>query len=113
VAFENDENFYAWLRTYRGIIIDSYDDNHKIVWTYKEVMNHMTPMEKYLSITDCIVDTETFNGRKLECKRRYDDENHIVYTWLCREMPELDWRSTHSYNYARTELMQEVNYEAK
>jgi hypothetical protein len=108
-AWRTDEEFYAWLRTYRGIIVPGYDEKHCLVWTYKESMNHLTPMDEYLAITDCIVDTETFNGRKLEVKRRYDDENHIVYTWLCREMPELDWRTTKNYAYARTELMQGGN----
>lgn len=72
-AWKTKKEFQAWLRTYRAII------NDHIVWTYKEVEHHVSPVEyDNLNATEDIIQ---MNGKRL-CKRIYDNENFILHTYF-------------------------------
>ncbi|HJB28111.1 MAG TPA: DUF4121 family protein [Candidatus Blautia faecavium] len=73
-AWENDIDFLAWLRTFRGVI-----DNN-MVWTYKNIKHHVTPEE--FDALNAIEDTFRRNGSIWRCKRIYDDANYTVHTYF-------------------------------
>lgn len=100
-AFKTEADFLAWVKTFRGII-ESRGKNSFTVWCYKDKLHHMTPMDQFLTL-EGIDDTQIWNGSFRQVKRFYDDENHTVTTYLCREMPTLDWKTTKEYMAARKE----------
>ena len=100
----NREDFEAWLITYRGIIERQTKESNgvvsMVVWTYKEDLRHMTPQDAFENI-EGVEDTQLWNGGIRRVKRVYNDEAKIVTTYLCRELPELDRKTTKEYMAAR------------
>lgn len=122
-AWKTEEDFQAWLRTFRGVVEPGNWDNQLIVWTYKSVEHHCSPAEyEDLNIPE---DTFLMNGSIRRCKRIYDDKHYIVHTYYvwywddpekdfyerAAEQNEIiknysfDWREHRKENeYAREEL---------
>lgn len=76
IAFTSEEEYKAWLKTFKGVEIDTlHDNNHKIIWTYKQT-EKCVPLEEYLSIENAVIDSTLCNGSIQECKRIYG-KNHI------------------------------------
>lgn len=121
-AWKTEEDFQAWLRTFRGVVEPGNWKNQLIVWTYKNIEHHLSPEEyEDLNVPE---DTFLMNGSIRRCKRVYDDKSYIVHTyfvWYWDE-PEkdfyerateqnkvidsytLDWRTHKENEYARKEL---------
>lgn len=121
-AWKTEEDFQAWLRTFRGVVEPGNWENQLIVWTYKNIEHHLSPEEyEDLNVPE---DTFLMNGSIRRCKRVYDDKSYIVHTyfvWYWNE-PEkdfyerateqnkvidsytLDWRTHKENEYARKEL---------
>ena len=103
-AYRNKEDFEAWLVTYRGIIERQATESNGVLsmvaWTYKEDLRHMTPQDIF-EASKGIEDTQLWNGGIRRVKRVYDDEAKTVTTYLCRELPELDYKTTKQYMAAR------------
>lgn len=81
IAWENKEDFQAWLRTYRGVI-DNNNGYNVRVWTYKEIGHHVSP--EYFEKIDAPVDIFLMNGAKRKCKRIYHEDTHTIdkyYVW--------------------------------
>ena len=90
-AWRTEKELQAWIRTFRGVIYKNWH-NQIIVFTYKEAQKHVSP-EEYNNING-IEDVMTYNGKR-RCKRVYDDENYIVYTffvWYWDDPTMGDWR---------------------
>ena len=78
-AWKTETDFQAWLRTFRGIVEPGNWKNQLIVWTYKNVEHHLSPVEyEDLNIPE---DTFLMNGSIRRCKRIYDDKHYIVHTY--------------------------------
>lgn len=90
-AWKTEEDFQAWLRTFRGVVEPGNWENQLIVWTYKNIEHHLSPEEyEDLNVPE---DTFLMNGSIRRCKRIYDDKNYIVHTyyvWYWDE-PEKDF----------------------
>ncbi len=69
VAFRTDKEYQAWLKTFRGVEVDS--SGSKVVWTHKQVFA-CVPLEVYQKLDSLVVDSELCNGTIQECKREYD-----------------------------------------
>ena len=78
IAWKNQKDFQAWLRTFRGVVFKGNWENQIIVWTWKENKQMVSP-EEFESING-IDDVILLNGL-LKCKRVYDKDNHIVNTY--------------------------------
>lgn len=122
-AWKTENDFQAWLRTFRGVVEPGNWENQLIVWTYKNIEHHFSPIEyENLNIPE---DTFLVNGSIRRCKRIYDDKNYIVHTYYvwywddpekdfyerAAEQNEIiksysfDWREHRKENeYAREEL---------
>ena len=122
-AWKTEKDFQAWLRTFRGVVEPGNWENQLIVWTYKNVEHHLSPVEyEDLNIPE---DTFLMNGSIRRCKRIYDDKHYIVHTYYVwywddpdkdfyERMAEqnetiksysFDWREHRKENeYAREEL---------
>lgn len=121
-AWKTENDFQAWLRTFKGVVEPGNWENQLIVWTYKNIEHHLSPEEyEDLNVPE---DTFLMNGSIRRCKRVYDDKSYIVHTyfvWYWNE-PEkdfyerateqnkvidsytLDWRTHKENEYARKEL---------
>lgn len=90
-AWKNDLELQAWLRTFRAEVFD-WGDNGMFVWHWREKKYSVSPKE--FESLDLPEDTLMNNGRVLRCKRKYDEENHIVHTyWVWYwDDPNKDWR---------------------
>ena len=89
-AWKTEEDFQAWLRTFRGVVEPS-ETKLFVVWTYKQAEHHCSPKE--YDDLDALEDTFLMNARIRRCKRIYDDKNYIVHTyyvWYWDE-PEKDF----------------------
>lgn len=90
-AWKTEEDFQAWLRTFRGVVEPGNWENQLIVWTYKNIEHHLSPEEyEDLNVPE---DTFLMNGSIRRCKRVYDDKSYIVHTyyvWYWDE-PEKDF----------------------
>lgn len=121
-AWKTENDFQAWLRTFRGVVEPGNWKNQFIVWTYKNIEHHLSPEEyEDLNIPE---DTFLMNGSVRRCKRVYDDKNYIVHTYFVWYWDEpgkdfyeraaeqnkiidgytLDWRGRKENEYARKEL---------
>lgn len=78
-AWKTEEDFQAWLRTFRGVVKSGGWKNQFIVWTYKDVEHHVSP-KKYDEL-NAPEDTFLMNGSIRRCKRIYDDKHYIVHTY--------------------------------
>jgi len=78
-AFQTDEEYQAWLKTYHGVEEEGNWPNTKFVWTYKQE-SKCIPLEDYLNLNDAMIDSELCNGSIQECKRVY--EGTSVKTFL-------------------------------
>lgn len=90
-VWKNDLELQAWLRTFRAEVFD-WGDNGMFVWHWREKKYSVSPKE--FESLDLPEDTLMNNGRVLRCKRKYDEENHIVHTyWVWYwDDPNKDWR---------------------
>lgn len=90
-VWKNDLELQAWLRTFRAEVFD-WGDNGMFVWHWREKKYSVSPKE--FESLDLPEDTLMNNGRALRCKRKYDEENHIVHTyWVWYwDDPNKDWR---------------------
>lgn len=119
-AFETEEDYQAWLKTYRGFYErEITDENNGIVWLMKEEQHQVSPDEfDSLNLPE---DTFLMNGKIRRCKRKYDTENHKVYmyyVWYWGEFSTrdhdkqnkiidsytYDWRDKKEYELARKEI---------
>ena len=79
-AWKTEEDFQAWLRTFRGVVEPGNWKNQLIVWTYKNIEHHLSPEEyEDLNVPE---DTFLMNGSIRRCKRVYDDKSYIVHTYF-------------------------------
>lgn len=78
-SYFTKEEYDAWLITYRGIVQDSYDENNKTIWTYKQISKRVS-LEDYENIQDAVVDKVSTYFAQQECKRVYS--NTTVTTYL-------------------------------
>ena len=103
-AWKNDLELQAWLRTFRAEVFD-WGNNGMYVWYWREEKHSVSPEE--FEAIDLPEDTLMNNARILRCKRKYDEEKHIVHTywvWYWDE-PNKDWRtSAMEQNKIRDEL---------
>lgn len=90
-AWKNDLELQAWLRTFRAEVFD-WGYNGMFVWYWREEKHSVSPKE--FEALDLPEDTLMNNARVLRCKRKYDEENHIVHTyWVWYwDDPNKDWR---------------------
>ena len=78
-AFKDKESYDAWLWTFKGKIVEKNWLDEDIVWTWKRKEHSVSPRE--FESLDLPEDTMLNNARILRCKRKYDEENHIVHTY--------------------------------
>ncbi|GAB6427611.1 DUF4121 family protein [Bacillus luti] len=78
-SYFTKEEYDAWLITYRGTVQDSYDENNKTIWTYKQISKRVS-LEDYENIQDAFVDKVSTYFAHQECKRVYS--NTTVTTYL-------------------------------
>ncbi len=90
-AWKSDLDLQAWLRTFRAEVFD-WGDNGMFVWYWREERHSVSPKE--FEALDLAEDTLMNNARVLRCKRKYDEENHIVHTyWVWYwDDPTKGWR---------------------
>lgn len=77
-AFRTDEEYQAWLKTYRGVEREGNWDNQIVVWTYKQKKENV-PLEQYLSIENGVIDSWYCNLSMQECKRVYEGTTVTTY----------------------------------
>lgn len=77
-AWKTLEELQDWLRTMRADVTQGFNCNI-VAWTYKEKKIHVSPVE-YEKI-EAEEDVMLMNGHR-RCKRIYDDENGIIYTYF-------------------------------
>lgn len=78
-AWENKTDLSAYLRTYRAEIFEGHWQNQFVVWTWKEKLHHVSPVE--FDSLELEEDTCMINGNIMRCKRKYDEETHTVHTY--------------------------------
>lgn len=100
-AFKTETDYKAWLATYRGVEVDD------TVWAYREIERHVSPDQ--FEDLDLPEDTMLFNGNIMRCKRDYDDENHMVYTYFVWYWEE-DTDEHYSDRYMRQNKIREEKY---
>lgn len=77
-AFKTTKEYWAWLRTFRGVERKGVHENSRTVWTFKTV-SKCIPLEEYESINDVIIDSELSNATIQECKRIYEGSSVITF----------------------------------
>ncbi|WP_336769991.1 DUF4121 family protein [Bacillus bombysepticus] len=77
-TYFTEEEFQTWLKTYRGVIKDSYDESNKTIWTFKHNKKRVS-LEEYENNQDAIIDREMWNGKIYECKRAYSETSVTTY----------------------------------
>ena len=78
-AWENKEDFQAWLRTNRAEVFKGFWDNQYVVWIWKNIEHHVSPTE--FDSLDLPEDTFLMNGAIRRCKRKYDEGTHTIHTY--------------------------------
>ena len=78
-AWENKEDFQAWLRTNRAEVFKGFWDNQYVVWIWKNIEYHVSPTE--FDSLDLPEDTFLMNGAIRRCKRKYDEGKHTIHTY--------------------------------
>lgn len=76
-SFRTDEEYQAWLNTFKGIEREGKSGN-KVVWTYKQE-EYCIPIEKYLNIQGAVISSALENDTIQECKRVYGENKVITY----------------------------------
>ena len=108
-AFKDKAGLDAWLKTFKGTVFDGFWENQKIVWTYKQFEQHVSPLVfDKLPVEE---DTMIFNGAVRRCKRFVNDEQHWVTTyfvWYWDE-PEREGE-TYSERYMRQNKIRDEKY---
>ncbi|WPS85660.1 DUF4121 family protein (plasmid) [Brevibacillus halotolerans] len=77
-AFKTEEEYQAWIKTYRGVERDRNMINSKIVWTMKQESKCVS-VDEYKAIENALIDSELCNGTIQECKRVYSDTSVVTY----------------------------------
>ena len=80
IAFVDRKDYDAWRNAFRGVEFPGYDENHKIVWTYKCIEHLITEQE--WNALDLPVYTRPCNGT-IKVKVVYDDVAHTVTEYRC------------------------------
>lgn len=105
-AFKTEEDYKAWLTTYKGIITEGWG-GQQLVWAYKEFKHQVSPTE--FDNMDLPKDTMLFNGNIMLCKRDYDDVEHVVHTYFVWYWEE-DTDEHYSDRYMRQNKIREEKY---
>jgi hypothetical protein len=101
IAFKTDEDYQAWLRTYRGIELQGGWENQRVVFLYREKQYYITKDE--WDALDYPIDTRMCNGIVF-VKVQYDDENHCIHTYRYTNDGSANWRTHKPYMIARQEM---------
>lgn len=100
IAFKTDEDYQAWLRTYRGVELRGAWESQAVVFKYRECEYYITKEE--WDALDYPIDTRTCNGI-IFVKVYYDDENHWIRTYRYTNDGSANWRTHKPYMLARRE----------
>ena len=103
-AWESKEDLQAFLRTYRAEVFKGYWQNQFVAWIWKEEKHQISPSE--FDFLDLPEDSFLINGNILKCKRKYDNEKHIIHTYYVWywEVPGKDFfEVAHEQNTIREE----------
>lgn len=76
-SLKNDEEYQAWLNTFKGIEREGKSGN-KVVWTYKQE-EYCIPLKEYLNIQGAVISSELCNDTIQECKRVYGENKITTY----------------------------------
>lgn len=101
IAFEDEKEYKAWLRTYRGIELPGGWENQTVVFKYREREYYISKDE--WDALDYPIDTRACNGI-IFVKVRYDDENHCIHTYRYTNDGSDNWRTHKRYMLARMEI---------
>ena len=77
IAFENEQDYQAFLRTYRAKEFKGYSFNQTVIFYYKEDNYYLTK-EEWEKLTNCQIDTRRCNGSIIKVKVKYDDKNKKI-----------------------------------
>jgi hypothetical protein len=77
-AFKTDKEYKAWLKTFNGLEFKGHWENQLVVWTDKQI-EKCIPLEEYLKIENCVIDSTLCNAEIQECKRIYTDNTVTTY----------------------------------
>lgn len=85
IAFKNEKDYNAFLKTYRAKEFQGYCKNQTVIFYYKEE-NYYISKEEWEKLENCQIDTRLCNGSIITVKVKYDDENKkiIVYRYSNR-----------------------------
>lgn len=98
LTFENNTEYGAWLKTYKGVEFKVPCDNQIVVFSYNENC-HLIRFEEWISL-DLPMDTRMCNGVNL-CKVKYDDASHMIEEYRFDNAGTLDQRRYKPYELAR------------
>ena len=101
IAFKTDEDYQAWLRTYRGVELQGGWENQKVVFLYRENSYYITQEE--WEALDYPIDTRMCNGI-IFVKVLYDEQNHLIHTYRYTNDGSANWRTHKPYMLARYEM---------
>lgn len=89
IAFKNDKDYNAFLRTYKAKEFQGYCQNQTVIFYYKEE-NHYISKEEWEKLENYQIDTRLCNGSIITVKVKYndDDKKIIVYRYSNRFEPE-------------------------
>lgn len=89
IAFKNEKDYNAFLKTYRAKEFQGYMENQKVIFYYKEE-NCYISKEEWEKLKDFEIDTRQINGSIVTVKVKYDNKNKkiLVYRYSNRFEPE-------------------------
>lgn len=77
IAFETEEDYRAFLNTYRAKEFVLNEEDNVVIFYYKEEDFYMSK-EKWNKIKECEIDTRLCNGSIITVKVKYDDKNKKI-----------------------------------
>ena len=89
IAFKNEKDYTAFLKTYNAKEFNGYCENQKIIFYYKEE-NFYISKKEWENLKNCKIDTRLCNGSIITVKVKYDNKNKkiIVYKYSNYFNPE-------------------------
>lgn len=76
-AYRTEDEYLAWLLTYKGVEFEGNWPNQTVVWTYR-IEKRFVSREQWDALT-LPTDTRMMNGSIIPIKYQYDDGAHIIY----------------------------------